>query len=310
MFAIISCNSIPIANASMLPKLSIVTPSFNQGKFLEETILSVLNQRYEPLEYLIIDGASTDESVEIIRRHEDRLAYWVSEKDRGQVHAINKGMERATGDVVAFINSDDVYLPGTFTAVVNYFQSHPDCEWVCGDTVMFGEGHDTEVIRAVVPKSAAHCLSWAYKAPQPGHFWKRELVQPFGFDEAWPHDFDHDLYVRLLLAGHHCEHIPLPFAGYRLHSVSKTVAEGRQFIAEFERSAEVYEPQLHGSDRRWCRATRFLRRSYAASETGNSREGAQWLLRALLTYPEALAARPFWGCLRRLASNGGSNPGA
>src|ERR1044072_6937840 len=146
-------------------KLSIITPSFNQGRFLEETILSVLKQGYEPLEYIIIDGGSTDESVEIIRRYEDRLAYWVSEKDRGQVHAINKGLARVTGDICAFINSDDVYFPGTFYAVRIHFEQHPEGQWVCGDTVMFGAGHETKVINAVVPRSAAHCLSWAYRAP-------------------------------------------------------------------------------------------------------------------------------------------------
>jgi glycosyltransferase involved in cell wall biosynthesis len=286
----------------MPPKLSIVTPSYNQGQFLEETILSVLNQRYEPLEYIIIDGGSTDNSVEIIQRYEKHLAFWVSEKDRGQVEALNKGMARITGDIAAFVNSDDVYFPGTFAAVADYFESRPECEWVCGDTLMFGEGHQTEMIRAVVPRSAAHCLSWAYKAPQPGHFWKRELVQKFGFDEKWPYDFDHDMYVRALLAGHLCEYIPLPFAGYRLHSASKTVAENDCQIAEFERSAEAYESQLAGSGRRWCRATRYLRRSYAASAAGNRTEGARWLTRALLTYPEGLKDRPFWGCLRRVVS--------
>ena len=287
----------------MPPKISIVTPSFNQGRFLEETILSVLNQNYPNLEYIVIDGGSTDETVEVIRRYQNRLAYWISEKDRGQVHAINKGLERASGDIFAFINSDDVYLPGTFAAVTEYFEEYPQTEWVCGDTIMFGEGHATELIQSVVPRSAAHCLSWAYTAAQPGHFWRRELVEG-GFDEGWPYDFDHDLYVRLLLAGHRCEHIPLPFAAYRLHAFSKTVAEGHHQIEEFERSAEVYEDSLKGADRRWCRSTRFLRRSYAASEAGDKKEGARWLMRALVTYPEGLAQRSFWGCLRKLATNG------
>jgi glycosyltransferase involved in cell wall biosynthesis len=287
----------------MLPKISIITPSYNQGRFIEETILSVLNQGYPNLEYVIIDGGSTDGTVDAIRRYEEHLAYWVSEKDRGQVHAINKGLRRVTGEIVAFINSDDVYLSGALSAVAAHFSERPGCQWVCGDTLMFGNGHATSLIRAVVPRSAAHCLSWSYKAPQPGHFWRRELIQTLGFDEQWPYDFDHDLYVRLLLAGHKCEYLPLPLAGYRLHSASKTVAENHRQIAEFDRSAEVYERQLHGADRRWCRATRFLRCSYAASDAGNKKESARWLTRALIAYPEGLAGREFWGCLHRLVAN-------
>lgn len=283
----------------MTLKLSIITPSYNQGRFLEETIHSVLNQGYKSLEYIVIDGGSTDESVDVIRRYEDKLTYWVSEKDRGQVHAINKGLERVTGDIVAFINSDDVYLPGTFNAVIDHFTDHPESEWVCGDTIMFGEGYDTTVIHAVVPRSAAHCLSWAYRAPQPGHFWKTELVKS-GFQERWNYDFDHDMYVRLLLAGHKCEYIPLPFAGYRLHEVSKTIAEGHRQLEEFDQIAEFYEPQLQGVDQRWCKATRFLRLSYAASEAGRKSEAAGWLMRAFATHPEGVLNRPFWGCLRKL----------
>jgi glycosyltransferase involved in cell wall biosynthesis len=250
---------------------------------------------------VVIDGGSTDESVDVIRKYESRLTYWESEKDRGQVHAINKGLAHATGDIFAFINSDDLYLPDAFATVVKYFEDHPTVEWVCGDTQMFGEGHSTDVVRTVVPKSAAHCLSWAYTAPQPGHFWKRELLG-VGFDETWRYDFDHDLYVRLLLAGHKCEHIPATFAAYRLHPASKTVAETEKFDEEFDRSAELYERRLSGSDRRWCRSTRFLRRSYRASDSGDRSEGARWLMRALATYPEAVTKRPFWGCLRKLTT--------
>ena len=289
----------------MTLKLSIITPSFNQGRYLEETILSVLNQGYKSLEYVVIDGGSTDESVSIIRRYENRLAYWESEKDRGQVHAINKGLEKVTGDVVAFINSDDVYLPGAFSSVMTHFNNNPESKWVCGDTIMFGDGYDTKVIHAVVPRSAAHCLSWAYRAPQPGHFWKTELVKS-GFQERWNYDFDHDMYVRLLLAGHKCDHISLPMAGYRLHEVSKTIAEGHRLSEEFDQIAEFYEPQLHGVDQRWCKATRFLRLSYAASEAGRKSEAISWLMRAFATHPEGVLNRPFWGCLRRLtvSSNG------
>lgn len=281
------------------PKLSIITPSLNQAQYLEQTILSVLDQKYEPLEFIVIDGGSSDESVAVIRRYEDRLAYWVSEKDRGQAHAINKGLARATGDIVAYINSDDFYLPGAFSAVVEYFSKHPACQWLCGDTLMFGEGRTDNRVSANVPRSAAQALSWAYRAPQPGMFWKRELVSE-GFDERWHFCFDHELYVRLLLAGQKCEHLPVTLATYRLHAASKTVSESDRFDREFDQIAEIYEPRLRGRGRRWCAATRLMRESLKAIRAGRRGAAARCLFQALLTHPESLSGRLFWGSFRRL----------
>jgi glycosyltransferase involved in cell wall biosynthesis len=283
----------------LTPKLSIITPSYNQADYLEQTILSVLQQNYEPLEFIIIDGGSSDGSVDILRKYESQLTFWVSEKDRGQAHALNKGIEKVTGDIVAYLNSDDLYLPGAFAAVVSYFQQHPDCEWLCGDTLMFGEGQKEVLVSADVPRSAAHALSWAYTAPQPGMFWKRELLRE-GFDDRWRYCFDHELYVRLLLARHSCHHLPATLAAYRLHPNSKTVAEGELFDSEFDQITEIYEPKLRGRARRWTAATRLLRQSVAASRAGRRGSAAGALFRALLIHPAEISGRNFWGCFRQL----------
>lgn len=262
----------------------------------------MLDQNYENLEFIIVDGGSTDGSIDVIRKYESQLSYWVSEKDRGQAHAINKGLAHATGDIVAYLNSDDLYLPGAFSAVVKHFDEHPSHEWICGDSLVFG-GDETWLSEADVPRSAAHALSWTYTAGQPGMFWKRNLLKD-GFQEQWRYCFDHELYVRLLVAGHKCEHLSVPVAAYRLHPSSKTVAEGELFGREFDEIAKMYEPKLHGAGRRWSVATRYLRSSVAASDAGRTGEAALSSLRALLIYPQSLRYRAFWGSLKRVLRSG------
>lgn len=177
------------------PKISIITPSFNQGAFIEETILSVLGQGYPNLEYIIIDGGSTDETIEIIKKYEKDIFYWVSEKDKGQSHAINKGFEKATGDILAWINSDDLYLPGTFS----YIASQINCD---NPTIYFGncihfKETDKELIASGSNVVEGHIninLSYADYIIQPSTFWTRftwntlgELREDlhFGFDWEW-----------------------------------------------------------------------------------------------------------------------------
>ncbi|MDH4242063.1 MAG: glycosyltransferase, partial [Phycisphaerae bacterium] len=115
---------------SVAPSISIVTPSYNQGRFLEEAICSVLAQSYRNVEYVVIDGASTDDSVEVVRKYEDRLAYWVSEPDKGQYDAINKGFARTTGEIMAWLNSDDKYTPWALAVVADIFRTFPHVEWI------------------------------------------------------------------------------------------------------------------------------------------------------------------------------------
>lgn len=281
------------------PKLSIITPSFNQATFLEETILSVIHQNYPNVEYIVIDGGSADGSDSVIKKYEKYITYWISEPDRGQVDAINKGLSIASGELCAFINSDDIYLPGAFSAVIEYFNNDSDCKWLCGNTILFGVEHKTTLVNAVVPISAAQALLWKARMPQPGMFWKRELLTN-GFDMSLNYCFDHELYVRLLLTGHKCHHLELPIAAYRLHPSSKTVSEHSRFDVEFDQIAERYEPMLNFRDRSLSKAIRYVRRSYKMATTGDKRLAIRWLAKSLLASPEITLQRPFWGSLKKI----------
>ena len=160
------------------PSISIITPSLNQGRFLERTLHSVLDQNYEQLEYVVVDGGSQDESVDILRRHEGRLASWVSEPDNGQAHAINKGIAASTGQIVAYINSDDFYLPGAFEEVARQF-ADPDVLWVAGGCrYERADGTIETLYRPTIPSgSRASWLREIWYAPQASSFWRRTVFE-------------------------------------------------------------------------------------------------------------------------------------
>jgi glycosyltransferase involved in cell wall biosynthesis len=203
-----------------LPKISIVTPSFNQTAFLERTIQSVLNQNYPNLEYIIIDGGSTDGSVEIIKKYEKHLAYWVSEKDRGQTHALNKGFQRATGEVVAWLNSDDMYCPGALEAAGNAFASDPTLDMVYGKMLIVD--HNDTILRPIRSPFWWRSFVMIGMAIQPAAFWKHTLFEKYGWlDESLRFSMDFEFFCR---AFRHAKsrYLPCDVIQFRSHSDQKT----------------------------------------------------------------------------------------
>ena len=166
-----------MANGFEWPRLSIVTPSYNQGRFLEATIRSVLLQGYPNLEYIIIDGGSTDESVEIIKKYENYLVYWHSQKDRGQADAINQGLEKSSGEILGWINSDDVYASGTFYKIIKAFQSHPDYSVVHGNRILINDDGEVTGWCCLPPFEPQ---TFIYNVCSETAFWRRAAMQQVG----------------------------------------------------------------------------------------------------------------------------------
>lgn len=291
-------------DGSAWPRISVVTPSYNQGAFIEETIRSVLLQGYPNLEYIVIDGGSTDQTVDVIRRYEKWLTYWISEKDRGQSHAINKGLARATGELLNWINSDDLLLPGALAAVGG--ASRRD-EAIASAVLNFGAGASQTVEnKGLSPaRLIAGDIDAAYH--QPG-LWLRpgRIASAGGIDENLQYVFCFDMTLRYLAKFPEVTYLPQTLAAFRLHDTSKTISRQSDFHRE---RMVVYNKLLHHPDfasiKRIC-ARRL--RSHAWWErldaivrsNGSAASRARTIVLAMFADPSVRMSRLSLGAVRRL----------
>lgn len=290
----VSAHSLPGQGNSHWPKVTIVTPSFNQGKFLEETIRSVLLQDYPNLEYLIIDGGSTDNSIEIIRKYERWLTYWVSEQDSGQADAINKGFNKSTGEYLGWLNSDDILYPSAISHVIDSFRSEPNLDLIYGD-IDQGQFIDLEVMPLLGEQMEFSEMLRTLRVPIPqqGSLWKRSVIERCGnLDARWHVVLDREFYIRI---SESCQvsYLPRKLGFFRNHEQSKSISQGRRWLTELP---EMYREFFDRSDlpdnlRKLESETMgavFLACASIAYKCGEKGRAARFLTHALKTDPLTL----------------------
>lgn len=226
----------------MLPSITVITPSYNQGKFVRQTVESVLGQEYPRLEYLVIDGLSTDNSLSILKEYTDQLIL-IAEQDNGQADAINKGLRRATGDIVCWLNSDDYFLPGTLKIVGEFFASNPDQLWLTADCQIVNEHGLTiqkpvqqykRLLRALSP---AFYLGMTNAICQPSTFWRREAHSRLGLlTESLRYTMDYDWWLRLLLLKNPVI-LAQALTAFRIHADAKG---GSQYTQQFDEDYQTF----------------------------------------------------------------------
>ena len=207
-------------------RISIVTPVYNQARFIGATIESVLHQNYRSLEYIVMDGGSVDGSTEIIERYRPSLARFETGADTGQSNAINKGIAHASGDVLAWLNSDDLLLPGAIEYVAHFFERHPDVDVVYGHRIIV-DADGRAIGRWILPPHDDDVLSWADYVPQETLFWRRRIWERVGarIDESFQFAMDWDLLVRFRNAGARFSRVPRFLGAFRVHREQKTSKE-------------------------------------------------------------------------------------
>ncbi|MEQ1554748.1 MAG: glycosyltransferase family 2 protein [Ferruginibacter sp.] len=233
---------------TLFPKISIVTPCFNQGHFIEETILSILNQNYPNLEYIIIDGGSTDNTVEIIKKYENYLKYWISEKDSGQANAINKGLKFCTGKIFNWLNSDDYLEPDSLYKIATAFEDEK-VQMVAGKVRNFSSTNEEIIQNQYLSAEGLMCWKQNVKFVQPGVWMRREMIEKCsGINENFHYAFDWDLYIRYLYNFPVVKEIPDLLVHFRLHEQSKTQSLSERFVLEERKIIEhIYTmPEFEG----------------------------------------------------------------
>ena len=234
------------------PRISIVTPNYNYGQFIEETIRSVLLQGYPDLEYIVIDGGSTDDSVEIIKKYEKWITYWESECDRGQSNAINKGFSRATGGVYAWLNSDDIYNPGALLSAGKYFAGEKICHFLTGD-VEFVHSMTEKVLmnKRAGPYSFKQLMEYhkGMYLPQPSVFFSETAYKELGgINRELSYAMDLDFWLRLRLI-YPLHYLPGSLSKLRQHEGAKTLRDNEDAMGEVVGVVRRYLPELAGLDR-------------------------------------------------------------
>ncbi|MBN1995821.1 MAG: glycosyltransferase [Anaerolineae bacterium] len=280
------------------PLVTIVTPSFNQGQFIEETILSVKTQDYPAIEYLVIDGGSTDNTLDILEKHRNDF-WWVSEPDQGQSDAINKGWARASGDILAFLNSDDTLMPGGVKAAVQFLIAHPEVDIVYGD-INYIDEHSRVIQRYQAPAfDFARLLTEGCYIPQQSVFIRKAVFEKVGgLDVNLYTSMDYDYWLQCVLAGCVMAYTPQTIGTWRFHSLAKVLAaaRSRHEADHFTILDKCFNhPHLPG-EMRPLKAKAYSRvyldfgfNYYNARQTAKAR---QYFLKAIWMYPAWLKERP------------------